>query len=85
LKWYGWAIRSRLDPIKQVARMVKNHLVGILNAVVTGATNAMSEGGINSAVQRIKYSARGYRNRDNFRAAIYFHLGGLDLYPRPAG
>lgn len=51
--------------------MVKNHLVGILNAVVLGATNAMAEGGINSAIQRIKYNARGYRNRDNFRAAIY--------------
>jgi hypothetical protein len=22
-----------------------------------------------------------YRNRENFRNAIYFHLGGLDLYP----
>jgi len=85
LRWYGWAIRSRLAPVKKVARMVKRHLVGILNAVVTGATNAMAEGGINSSIQRIKYNARGYRNRDNFRAAIYFHLGGLDLYPRPGG
>jgi hypothetical protein len=25
--------------------------------------------------------ACGYRNRANFRNAIYFHLGGLDLYP----
>jgi transposase len=25
--------------------------------------------------------ACGYRNRDRFRNAIYFHLGGLDLYP----
>jgi hypothetical protein len=25
--------------------------------------------------------ANGYRNRENFRNAIYFHLGGLDLYP----
>ena len=25
--------------------------------------------------------ACGYRNRENFRNAIYFHLGGLDLYP----
>jgi len=39
--------------------MVKTHLVGILNAVVTGVTNAMSEGGINAAIQRIKYNARG--------------------------
>lgn len=85
LRWYAWAIRSRLEPVKKTARMVKRHLVGILNAVVTGVTNAMSEGGINSAIQRIKYNARGYRNRDNFRIAIFFHLGGLDLYPRPVG
>ena len=25
--------------------------------------------------------ARGFRNRERFRNAIYFHLGGLDLYP----
>jgi transposase len=42
----------------------------------------MAEGGINSAIQRIKYNARGYSNRDNFRTD--FHLGGLDLYPRHA-
>ena len=26
-------------------------------------------------------TARGFRNRKRFRNAIYFHLGGLDLYP----
>ena len=25
--------------------------------------------------------ACGFRNRENFRNAIYFHLSGLDLYP----
>lgn len=29
----------------------------------------------------IKYRARGYRNRDNFRLAILFHCGGLDMNP----
>ena len=29
----------------------------------------------------IKARSRGFRNRANFRNAIYFHLGGLDLYP----
>jgi hypothetical protein len=29
-KWYSWAIRSRLDPIKKVAVMLKNHLDGLL-------------------------------------------------------
>ena len=23
--WYGWAIRSRLEPNKKVARMIKRH------------------------------------------------------------
>jgi hypothetical protein len=31
-----------------------------------------------------KAIACGYRNRECFRNAILFYLGGLDLYPRPA-
>jgi len=80
LRWYSWAIRSRLDPVKRVARMVKRHLEGILNAVVLGVTNARSEA-VNAKIQWIKYTARGFRNRKRFRNAIYFHLGGLDLSP----
>jgi len=79
-RWYQWAIRSRLEPMKKVARTVKNHLYGILNAVTNGVTNAMAEG-VNSVIQRLKFQARGYRNRERFRNAIYFHCGGLDLYP----
>ena len=79
-EWYSWAIRSRLEPIKKVARMIKKHLDGIVTAVVTGATNARAEG-FNTMIQKLKRDARGFRNRDRFRAAIYFHLGGLDLYP----
>jgi transposase len=80
LRWYAWAIRSRLEPIRRVARTVRHHLDGILNAVVLGATNARSEA-VNAKIQWLKYTARGFRNRDRFRDAIYFHLGGLDLYP----
>jgi len=25
--------------------------------------------------------ACGFRNRDHYKLAIYFHCGGLDLYP----
>ncbi|MDH2903826.1 MAG: transposase, partial [Actinomycetota bacterium] len=38
--------------------------------------------GLNSRVQAIRVSARGYRNREHFKTAIYFHLGGLALYPQ---
>jgi transposase len=78
--WYAWAIRSRLAPIKRVALMLKRHLEGVLNAIVAGVSNARLEG-INTMIQGLKRSARGFRNRDRFRNAIYFHLGGLDLYP----
>lgn len=79
-RWYSWAIRSRLEPVKRVARMVKTHLEGLVNAIYHGVTNARSEG-INSRIQWIKYTSRGFRNRDRFRNAIYFHLGGLDMAP----
>jgi transposase len=78
--WYRWAIRSRLEPIKKVARMVRRHLQGIVNAILLGVTNARAEA-FNSAIQWLKTSARGFRNRERFRNAIYFRLGGLDLYP----
>ena len=81
LAWYRSAIRCRLEPVKRVARMVKNHLHGIVTAVVRRVTNARAES-INAGVQWLKYSARGFRNRQRFRNAIYFHFGGLNLYPK---
>jgi len=83
ISWYSWAIRSRLAPIQKAARTIRHYLWGILNAIRTGTTNAMAEG-LNTKIQALKRAARGFRNRDRFRTAIYFHLGGLDLYPRPA-
>lgn len=83
MRWIDWAVRSRLEPIKRVARMVKKHMLGILNAIVLEVTNAKAEG-INSKIQKIKANACGFRNRHRFRTAIYFHLGGLDLHPRTA-
>lgn len=60
--------------------MVKAHLGGIVTAIVKGISNARSES-VNAKIQWLKYTARGFRNRERFRNAIYFHLGGLDLYP----
>lgn len=79
-RWLSWAVRSRLDPIKKVAQMIKRHLWGILNAVVLGVSNGPAEG-INSRIKMIKVRSRGFRNKKRFANAIYFHLGGLDLYP----
>lgn len=79
-RWLSWAVRSRLAPVKEVAKTIKEHLWGILNAVVLKVDNGHAES-INSRIKTIKVRSRGFRNKDRFRNAIYFHLGGLDLYP----
>ncbi len=79
-KWISWATRSRLEPMRRVAQLVKSHLWGIVNAIVLRVTNARAES-LNGKIQWIKSTACGFRNRERFRNAIYFHCGGLDLYP----
>lgn len=78
--WYAWAIRSRLKPIQNVARMFRRHANRILQVFVHHLTNAPSEG-INNKVQSLIKKAYGYRNRARFKTDIFFHCGGLDLYP----
>jgi transposase len=79
-QWLSWAFRSRLEPVRKVARTIKEHLWGILNAIILKANNATSES-INSRIKTIKIRSRGFRNKARYKNAIYFHLGGLDLYP----
>jgi transposase len=83
LEWTAAAMRSRLEPVKRVARMIREHLPGIVNGMALRATNAVAES-VNARIQKIKAAACGFRNRNRFRNAILFHLGGLDLYPARA-
>jgi transposase len=62
------------------ARTLRKHLWGILNAVLLGVDNSHAES-MNSRIKTVKTRARGFRNKQRFRNAIYFHLGGLQLYP----
>ena len=79
-QWRGWASRSRLAPMVAVARMLTARLDNILTYLKHRITNAVSEG-LNSRIQWVKATARGFRNQQNFVNAIYFHCGGLDLAP----
>jgi transposase len=79
--WYFWATHSRLEPIITAAKTLQRHLANLLTYFTHRITNATSEG-INSKIQTIKLMACGYRNREHYKTAIYFHCGGLDLYPR---
>lgn len=79
-RWFSWAVRSRLAPVKKVAAMVKSHLHNVLTYFKHRITNAGSEA-LNSVVQMIKKRAFGYRSFENFRTVVLFRCGGLDLYP----
>jgi transposase len=77
-RWYSWAIRSRLEPIKDAARTVMRHRDGILAWFDSRIANGLIEG-INSLVQAAKAKARGYRSTRNLKAITYLIAGKLDL------
>lgn len=80
-RWCTRALKSRLKPMIVVAKMIKENLWGIINAIVLNADNSMAES-VNSRIKILKIKARGFRNKARFKTAILFHYGGLDLYPQ---
>lgn len=79
-QWYQWASRSRLEPVKKVAAMIQRRLENVITYCTHFITNAVAEG-LHSKSMSIKRRAGGFRNPENFKTAIYFHCGGLSLYP----
>lgn len=78
----GWISRCRLKPMMAVGNMIRRYFWGILNAIRLKVNNSMLEAK-NACIQRIKKIACGFRNKNRFKTAILFHLGGLDLQPFP--
>jgi len=64
----------------QVAKMLKRHIGGLLAHCAHKITNAVTEG-LNSKIQSIKTSARGFRSFPHYRIAILFFCGKLNMHP----
>lgn len=79
-RWFWRATHSRLAPMAEVAKLIRRHLPNVLTSLQPGITHAGVEA-INATIQWVKKTARGFRNVEHFKTAIYFHCGGLDLYP----
>jgi transposase len=77
-QWSNHAMRSRLEPVKRVVKMLRRHETGLLNYAKHRISNACAEG-FNSAIQLIKANARGFRSFINYRARILFHCGKLEM------
>lgn len=79
-RWFWHATHSRLKPMAAVAKLIQRHLPNVLTYLQHRLTNAGLEA-VNATIQWVKKTARGFRNVEHFKTAIYFHCGGLDLYP----
>jgi transposase len=79
--WHRRVIRTNMKPMKKLAKTLKERIDNIVTYCTHGITNGVAEG-INSKIMSIKRRAGGYRNIENFKKAIFFYCGGLDLYPR---
>jgi transposase len=79
--WYQRVIHTKLEPMKKVARTIKERLANVVSYCTHRITNGVAEG-MNSKIMSIKRRVGGFRNKENFKTAIFFYCGGLDLYPR---
>ena len=80
-QWYRRVIHTKLAPLKKLARTIQLRLGQVVNYCTHRITNGVAEG-LNSKIMSIKRRVGGFRNAANFKTAIYFYCGGLDLYPR---
>lgn len=65
--------------LDKVAKAFNRHLQPVINALWHNASNAMAER-LNGGIQELKAISKGFRNYDNFRAAILFHYGKLNIF-----
>ncbi len=80
-EWYHDIKDRSLTHMIKVGKMLIAHSEGLLNYIEHQITNSIAEW-LNGKIQEIKTVARGFGKFDNFRIAILFFLGKLDLYPQ---
>ncbi|NTU47364.1 transposase, partial [Candidatus Roizmanbacteria bacterium] len=62
----------------KVKNLIVRHKKNLLNYFRHRTTNAVSEG-LNSKIQLIKASARGFHSFDSYRTRILFYCGKLNM------
>ncbi len=80
IKWIRNSTSKQIKEVTKVVTMFEKHLSGVINALITEYSNAMAER-LNGKIQELKSIGKGYRTFKNFRSAILFFNGGLNLYP----
>ncbi len=79
-QWCVNVMRSKVEPMKDVARMIRNHFDGIVAWTQTRQTNGFIEA-LNGLFQAAKRKARGYTRFTTMRTALFLIAGKLDFTP----
>lgn len=77
--WLESMKEAAVKGVMEIAEMFRCHYKGVCNALCHEQSDARAER-LNGKVQEVKTIGRGYRKFKNFRSAIFFFCGGLDLY-----
>ena len=77
-QWCTNVMRSKVEPMKQVARMICKHFDRIIAWARTWQTNGFLEA-LNCLFQSAKRRARGYGNFETIRTVIFLIAGKLDF------
>ena len=81
-RWYSWAIRCRLEPMKAAAQTIRRHWDGILSWFDGHLNNGGVEG-TNGLIQAAKARARGYGTVRHLITMAYLVAGKLIHLPAP--
>ena len=76
-RWCTNVMRSRVEPMKEVVRMIRNHFEGIVAWARSRQTNGFLEA-LNGLFQAAKRRARGYVRFETIRTVILLIAGKLD-------
>lgn len=77
-QWCTNVMRSKVAPMKEVAKLVRNHLEGIVAWAATRQTNGFLEA-LNGLFQAAKRRARGYGRFSTIRTVLFLIAGKLDF------
>jgi len=77
-KWYFWVTHSRIQPMIEAARTIKEHWEGVLQWRKTHINNGLLEG-LNSLIQAAKAKARGFSTFRYFRIVAFLITGRLNF------
>ena len=77
-EWTGRVMRSRLEPMKKIARSIRNHRPLILNWFrARGQVSAGAVEGLNNKVKLVTRKSYGFRTARVAKLALLHNLGQL--------